>query len=86
MGASWYASERRMMKTTWDYEILAYCQYEVGGDYGIDADCGEAAIALVTWFREDGEEDGTMYVCAEHLQQMRDSEKEEDDRIGIRDN
>jgi len=60
----------------WDYEFLGRCQYEDGMYRGHPADCGEPAIAIVTWFDDDGEERGEMYVCAKHLQQIIHTEKE----------
>lgn len=66
-----------MTEILFDYKILHSCQYPVPNTYGSaqEADCGEPAIAVVWWFDDSGMRTCNTYVCKEHLDLIKDTEK-----------
>jgi hypothetical protein len=60
-----------------DYDYIDHCQYPVPATNEPEgyADCGDPAIAMVWFFRPDGEaEDSEMPVCARHLKKLHEND------------
>jgi len=58
-----------------DYKYFEKCQHEIGGDSPYAYECGEPAVAIV-WWSDSGLDQ--MYVCQEHLNFIKENEKEKE--------
>jgi hypothetical protein len=62
----------------WDYKAIKRCQYQMPLSREQDQyfDCGEPATYVILW-----KDVGFMYICIEHLNQMKREEGDDKQRV-----